>query len=93
MPDHPEGTVFMGEDFHGNKYYEAPRGESGSYLKIRRWMEPPEEITDDDYEGLGNREQLKVVRDSYLWISVWSVRSHRVLFYADICERQIDWGV
>ena len=50
-----EDTEFKGEDLYGNRYYEAPRVDSGRYLKTHRWMEPGtlEEVQDDDFDGLG----------------------------------------
>ena len=52
--NHPEGTVFKGEDFYGNRYYEAPRDNDGKYLKYRRWMEPAQaaEVSDEEFEKL-----------------------------------------
>ena len=55
--DHPEGTVFKGEDFYGNKYYEAPREDNGKYLKTRRWMEPAQasDVSDEEFDKLRKR--------------------------------------
>lgn len=32
----------MGEDYHGNKYYEIPADETKNKRKTSRWFEPPE---------------------------------------------------
>jgi len=61
--DHPEGTVFKGEDFYGNKYYEAPREDNGKYLKTRRWMEPAQasDVSDEEFDKLPWKEQVKII--------------------------------
>jgi len=57
--------VFKGEDFYGNKYYEAPRGERGKYLKTHRWMEPAPsaDLSDEEFSKLPWKEQARIVED------------------------------
>lgn len=40
-PRQLNGTL-MGEDYHGNKYYEIPADASKNKSKTSRWFEPPE---------------------------------------------------